>query len=193
MSAIISRENYDPSRLLDKIQVLIINQSMEVAALLQNILAAMGFKHSYRAEDAVGAIRYLKEMRIHVVIVDSELRLTNPQFATKEQAGASMSGAEFVRSLRQSRTSPSPYVSVVILAQEMNEEEFSRARDSGVNGVVLRPLEAAQLSQALREIVEHPRRFVVSQTYKGPCRRRRQLPLAMPDRRRRDLCIVKSN
>lgn len=193
MATILSKQNYDPARALDKVQVLVVNQSAEVARLLKNILVALGFRQSFTAEDAVEAVRYLREMRINILITDSRLRATSSEFAAPGQAGRTLCGAEFVRSLRQSRTSPNPYIAAVLLAQGMSEDELIKARDCGVNGVVLRPLEAEQLCLSIREIVASPRRFVVSEGYKGPCRRKRELPFALPDRRKRDVCIVKNN
>lgn len=193
MSAIISKHNYDPARLLDKVQVLIVNQSAEVAKLLKNILAAMGLNQSYQTKDAVEAIRYLREVRISIVITDSELKITQPDYEAKSQSVRTLSGAEFVRSIRQSPTSPSPYVAVVILAQEMDEAEIIKARDCGVNGVVLRPLEAHQLCISIRDIIASPRKFIVAQTFKGPCRRTKQAPLTAAERRKHDIHIVRNN
>lgn len=192
MAALLSSRNYDPARMMEKVQVLIVNQSKEVAHLLKNILSVIGFRQSYTTEDAVSAVRYLKEVKINIIITDSELRLNQQEYALPSEAKCSLRGSEFVRSLRQSKTLPNPYVSIIILAEEMNEKELIEARDSGVNGVVLRPLQAHQLCQSLRDIIESPRRFVVSEAYRGPCRRKRQLSLAMPDRRKTDICVFKN-
>lgn len=193
MTAILSRQNFDSAKLLDKIQILIVNQSEEVSTLLKNILSAMGFRQSFTASDAVEAVRYMKEMRIHIIIADSELRVTHPSFVPPGQKLQTLSGAEFVRSLRFSKTSPNPYVAAVIVAREMDENETIRARDCGVNGVVLKPLEAAQLCFSLKEIVDIPRKFVVAENFKGPCRRKEKAGYAGQERRRRDIHLVRNN
>lgn len=193
MAAIISKENYSAARARGNVQVLIISQSKQVATLLKNILHTVGFGQSYTVNDALEAIRYLREVRIHIVISDSELPVTHPDFTAKQEARKTVHGAEFVRSIRRSPTSPNPFVPVVILAEEINQDDIVKARDCGVNGVVLRPLEARQLCESIREIVETPRRFVVSETYKGPSRRRQQVPMNTAERRRKDICIVRNN
>lgn len=193
MAAIISRENFSTARLRNNVQVLIISQSKQVATLLKNILHTVGFGQSYTVTDALEAIRYLREVRIQIVISDSELPVTQPELSAKNEPRKTVHGADFVRSLRRSPTSPNPFVPVVILAEEINQEDIIKARDYGVNGVVLRPLEAKQLCESIREIVEKPRRFVISQTYKGPSRRRQQAPMITSERRRKDICIVKNN
>ena len=193
MAAIISKQNYDPMKMLDHVQVLIVNQSREVAQLLKNVLDALGFRQSYSVDDAVEAIRYLRQMRINILITDSQLRIMPSNSFAGNSAAPILSGADFVRSLRQSNSSPSPYIIAVMLAQEMDKHQLLRARDSGVNGVVLRPLDASQLATAIRELIDAPRRFVVSEAYKGPCRRKQKQAYRGAERRRKDLCIVRNN
>lgn len=193
MPAILSRENVGTSRSQKHIQVLIISQNVRVAGLLRNIMRTLGFHSSHMAHDALEAIRFLREVRINIVISDSELPVTQPGYASRQEAGRTVHGADFVKSLRCSPSSPNPYVPVVMIAEEVQEDEVIRARDCGVNGVVLRPLEVRQLCHSIREVVETPRRFVMSETYKGPSRRRKQEAITVADRRRKDICLVRNN
>jgi hypothetical protein len=62
------------------------------------------------------------------------------------------------------------------------------ARLAGVNGYLRKPISQLALKKRVRAVVVHPRPFIVTATYVGPCRRRRQDPdYAGPWRRLDDL------
>jgi DNA-binding response OmpR family regulator len=64
------------------------------------------------------------------------------------------------------------------------------ARDSGVSEVLKKPITAKVLCDRIIACVESPRSFITAPTYKGPDRRRRNLPTA-EDRRKIDIKIIK--
>jgi DNA-binding response OmpR family regulator len=58
-----------------------------------------------------------------------------------------------------------------------------KARDSGISEYLVKPFSADSLSVRIMRVIEKPRPFVVSDAYKGPDRRVRDIPYEGEDRR----------
>jgi DNA-binding response OmpR family regulator len=133
----------------------------------------------------------MKVKAFHIVVTDWELRVRKIRPAGDAPAPGTdkdvlpLNGAEFVKRLRQSRFSPNPFVSVIMLLNEESEECMSQARDAGVNEVIVQPLKAGDLCQRIVGLVDHQRYFITAEAYKGPCRRRQQKLLGPHETERR--------
>jgi two-component system, chemotaxis family, chemotaxis protein CheY len=172
------------------IPILIVNDNTEVIQLLENILRTLGFKRIHKAVNAQQALEVLRETKIRLMLIDWELKVTLPDVSHIMH----VQSTEFVRRLRRSMLSPNPYVPVLMLAHNLKIDHVLSARDEGVNGIVTKPFDAQQLCLALREVFENPRLFITAQNYRGPCRRKESQGTAtnQPERRKRDICIVKA-
>jgi len=96
-----------------------------------------------------------------------------------------MTGAEFARRIRNDKRSPNPGLPIVLIVDTPNAPLLREACAAGIEGVVARPTTPETFLKRVASAVAEPRRFVASDAYFGPCRRR--APVADfpgPERRR---------
>src|SRR3546814_5756683 len=89
-----------------------------------------------------------------------------------------MDGIAFTRRLRTHKTSPSPHIPVILLTAHTDRTTVIEARDAGVNAFVAKPVSIDEMRRKIELVVRDPRRFIRSEDYVGPDRRRRDVPLA---------------
>jgi DNA-binding response OmpR family regulator len=85
--------------------------------------------------------------------------------------------------LRANPQSPNPFVPVIILTGPTTQEHVRQARDAGANEFIAKPVSVKTMMSRLASVIEHPRPFVRTSQYFGPCRRRRQDEHQGPERR----------
>lgn len=76
-----------------------------------------------------------------------------------------------------------PFVPILMTAGSGHQNRVLRARDAGVSDYLVKPFTAKALAHKIENIIEHPRPFVLCETYVGPDRRRKQVPFDGVDRR----------
>ncbi len=160
---------------LERVQVLIVHSSEKAAGLIKNIFHQIGFAHVVTAATAADAIFTMKQMRIDMLMVDSQLREEGDEESLQPE-WESVSGIEFVRKLRHSVDSPNRFAPTVLLAEGLTQQDILQARDAGVNEIVMKPIGAQDFCMRLTQLFDKPRNFITAPTYKGPCRRRKSSP-----------------
>lgn len=184
---------------LGKIHILLMDSSAQVTALFKRMLGELGFSSVYEANNSLQGVQILREIKIHLIITDWELKI--PMINANQAADAlshqeilPLSGIDFVRRLRMSPASPNPFIPVIMFADAVEEMQVYSARDAGVNEICLKPLGAEQLCQRLMAVIDSPRMFITASTYRGPCRRRKAaaLPPNASERRKQEVRIIKS-
>lgn len=93
-------------------------------------------------------------------------------------------GDELIARIRDTVGSPDPMTPIVAMDAFTDEAAVLKARDSGANELLAKPITVKNLFDRLKEIVERPRFFVMCDTYFGPNRRHADRAYAGPDRRR---------
>lgn len=91
---------------------------------------------------------------------------------------------EFVRRIRLSESAPNNAVSIFILSSRATANDVERARAAGVNGFLRKPMSTLTLKRWVQSVTANPRPFVITESYVGPCRRRKQDPLYGGPKRR---------
>jgi CheY-like chemotaxis protein len=195
----------DPVERLSKINVLVLDGGAKAATLIKSIFAALGLQNIFIANDGHQGVQVMKEIRIHVIFTDRELKmnrdLTERDSMEKALAMASAastslteSGAKFVERIRKSPQSPNPFIPIVMMMDQAVGSEIIQARDAGVNEVLLRPLNAEDFCNRLIAIIQKPRPFITAKSYRGPCRRRNTKPLNrnVEERRVREVKLIRS-
>jgi two-component system chemotaxis response regulator CheY len=143
----------------DRLRVLVVDDSAHVRQLVSTMLRGLGIKHIYEAADAERAWVLLREINPDVVLLDWILE------------GAS--GLELTRRVRTDPGSTNPLVPIIMITGNTHIERVREARDAGINEFLAKPLTVKGLMTRLSSVIEHPRPFVRTQKYFGPCRRRR--------------------
>lgn len=181
---------------LANIHILIIISSERAADLVKRLFINLGFTNLYVAYDAAEAISFLSDVQMHLIVTDADLKVT--RIGTdfdREQSGQEtilLSGVQFVYRLRNSPASPAPYIPVLMLMDSARNADVLKARDVGVNEIVLKPLEAKNFCERIIALIDNPRPYITASTYRGPCRRRKEgPPIGQEERRVREVRLVR--
>ncbi|MBO6633648.1 MAG: response regulator, partial [Parvibaculum sp.] len=75
------------------------------------------------------------------------------------------------------------FVPIIMVSGHTDLASVERARDIGVTEFLSKPISARSLYERLIQVLDRPRQFVETPTYRGPDRRRRNTPFAGEDRR----------
>jgi CheY-like chemotaxis protein len=144
----------------DRVRVLVVDDNPHMRALIVAVLQAFDIKNIHEAGSAEAAWDTLSLHPCDVVFLDWVM--------------GGMSGLELTRKIRSSPDSPNPFVPIIMLTGHTSLEYVRAARDAGVSDFLAKPVSAKAIIARLLSIIEHPRPFVRTKVYFGPCRRRRQ-------------------
>ncbi|HWA01678.1 MAG TPA: response regulator [Caulobacterales bacterium] len=148
---------FDPSGLT----ALVVDHNHYQRGISIDQLRGMGFRRAIGAADSAEGWDLLCKSNPDVVLVEWL------------DGGADL---DFVRRIRNSEEAPNRAVSVFMLTSRGARADVEAARLAGVNGYLRKPISIMALQKRVRAVVLHPRPFIVTATYVGPCRRRRQDP-----------------
>ncbi|MES1199200.1 MAG: response regulator [Pseudomonadota bacterium] len=148
---------FDPSGLA----ALVIDQNHYQRGISVDLLRSMGFRRVYAASDASEGW--------------DQLCANNPDVVLMEWLGEG-EDLDFVRRIRNSEEAPNRAANVFMLTSRGSRGDVEAARLAGVNGYLRKPISQLALKTRVRAVVVHPRPFIVTATYVGPCRRRREDP-----------------
>ena len=153
------------------VKVLVVETSPPLFDLMKGVLRffTVPDDHIYPAFSVDDAFAKFRTDHHDLVLVDW---LQNPD-----------RGLQFTRRLRKDSSSPNPFVPVLMTAGSGHQNRVMRARDAGVSDYLVKPFTARTLALKIENIVEHPRAFVLCDTYVGPDRRRRNEKFMGEDRR----------
>jgi two-component system, chemotaxis family, chemotaxis protein CheY len=143
----------------DKLKILVVDDNQHMRKLVVTILQAFGVAQIHEANDGEHAWSNLHETNPDVIILDWQM--------------AGMTGLDFVRQVRNSPKSPNPFVPVIMLTGHTHIDHVRQARDAGANEFLAKPVSVKAILSRMLCVIEHPRPFVRTKTYFGPCRRRR--------------------
>lgn len=143
----------------DRMKVLVVDDNVHMRKLVTTILQAFGVIQIYEAENGERAWSILREANPDVVVLDWVME--------------GMSGIELMRMIRTNPQSANPFVPVIMLTGHTSIEHVNKARDSGINEFIAKPVSVKTMMQRLVAVIEHPRPYVRTSVYFGPCRRRR--------------------
>jgi two-component system chemotaxis response regulator CheY len=145
---------------LENLKALIVEDNSHMRALLRALLDAAGIKDFCEASHGRAAIEVLRDRKPDIVLTDLAMK--------------PMNGIEFTRHVRNSETSPNPFVPIIMITGHTEKYRVEEARDVGVTEFLAKPITAHNLFTRITEIIERPRAFVRCNDYFGPDRRRRQ-------------------
>jgi len=142
----------------ERLKVLVVDDNPHMRKLVVTILQAFGVINIFEAGDSEQTWKMLREGNPDVVFMDWIL----------DRA----SGLELIKKIRTSNQSPNPFVPIIMLTGYTQAEHVRQARDAGINEFLAKPVSVNAIMMRLVAVIEHPRPFVRTKTYFGPCRRR---------------------
>ena len=145
----------------EKLKALIVEDNAHMRSLLRALLNSVGIKEIAEAAHGGAALQILREFKSDLVLSDMAMK--------------PMDGLEFTRQVRNSDSSPNPFVPIIMITGHTEKHRVEAARDAGVTEFLAKPITATNLFTRIAEIVERPRAFVRCESYFGPDRRRRMI------------------
>ncbi len=143
----------------DRLKILVVDDNPHMRKLVVTILQAFGVVQIFEAPSGDRVWAMLREVNPDVIFLDWQMH--------------GMNGIELVKMIRTSGQSSNPFVPVIMLTGHTHIDHVRQARDAGVNEFLAKPVSVRAIMSRLVSVIEHPRAYVRTKKYFGPCRRRR--------------------
>lgn len=143
---------------LGALQVLLVDDNAHMRAIASAILRSAGVRRIHDVDDGAEALKTLHDLPIDLAIVDFNM--------------FPLDGVEFTRMVRNSPDSANPYLPIIMMTGHSERSRVQEARDAGVTEFVVKPITAKAMLDRIHAVIFHPRPFVKTDDYFGPCRRR---------------------
>ncbi len=162
------------ARKLASANILLAEDSPFMIELIGAMLEAFGVTKIQRTGDGREALGLMENSPepIDLVIADWQME--------------PMDGMAFLKHVRREFQGRAQQMPVIMCTAHTDLDRVVALRDAGANEVLTKPVSPAAVYERLTRTLIRPRPFVVSQTYIGPCRRRRQQEIGFTDRRARN-------
>ncbi len=141
-------------RLMRLIKVVVVDDRHMMRKVIRALLASVGVERIFEAGDGVSGLDAICSVAPHLVLLDWDM--------------PTMSGAEFVKTVRTPGTFPRPDVPIVVLSGYHDEAYVAEARRLGVNEYLVKPVLGRALSDCILSVIAKPRPFVQIGDYYGP-------------------------
>jgi CheY-like chemotaxis protein len=151
-----------PQSYMKYINVLIADPDDKIRVLVRDVLSSIGITNINFALNGEEAIRMLRQQEIDILITDWRM--------------APIDGIQLIDYIRGHKDSPNPFLPIIMLTGKAERADVMKARDTGVTEFLVKPFTAKLLYERIVLMVENPRSFILSDSYKGPDRRRTDLP-----------------
>lgn len=149
----------DGPRSVTDASVLVVEEDPYMANLLATVITDLAAKWVVTANSRGEAEDYLSKGRIDVVVLDW-LKHTGR-------------GLDLVRFIRTAAESPDQEIPVVLCTARRGYDDIVSARDVGVSEVLAKPFSHGEVEAKLKAALLRKRRFIRSEVYTGPDRRRK--------------------
>ena len=154
---------------LEEIKILVVDDNAFMRSLVRQLLKALGAREIFEASDGQEGYEVARQVNPDIALVDWVMEPED--------------GIQFVKNVRSAEDSPNRLMPIIMVSGYSEESRVLAARDAGANEFVVKPLSATSLFTRIQWVVENPRRFVTTDTYFGPDRRRKDVPFKGEDRR----------
>ncbi len=153
----------------DRLRVLVVDDNVHMRRLVITILQAFGVTMIFEASSGESAWDLIRKHNPEIVVLDWVME--------------GMSGIDLIKMIRANPQSPNPFVPAIMLTGHTSLEHVQEARDAGANEFIAKPVSVKTMMSRLSSVIEHPRPYVRTKAYFGPCRRRRNQEHAGGERR----------
>ena len=147
---------------LSALKVLVADDNVHLRAIVVSILGGIGVSKIEERSDGGKAFDCLRDWIPDIAIVDFRM---DP-----------VDGVAFTQLVRNSPDSPCTDLPIIMLTGYADKTRVFEARDAGVTEFIVKPVTAQAVFDRINSVIFRPRPFVRSDSYFGPCRRRRQDP-----------------
>jgi two-component system chemotaxis response regulator CheY len=162
----------------ESLRVILADDNAHMRSIVSAVLKSIGIKEIREARNGAEALSILRECPTDLAIVDFRME--------------PIDGVEFTRLVRTAQDSKNPYLPIIMLTGYADRTRVVEARDSGVTEIIVKPMTASAIISRLNAVIYHPRAFVRTDEYFGPCRRRKAIPGYSGVERRRQGEVTKT-
>ncbi len=148
-----------PAYDLSRLNVLVVDDNKYMLILLKEILRALQVRSVKTAGDGADALKLLKTFDADLIITDWKM---DP-----------LDGLDLVEMIRRGSDSTNPYVPIIMVTGHTEYNRVVEAINSGINEFLAKPVSASSLYSRIVSVIERPRRFIRTDKFVGPDRRRR--------------------
>jgi DNA-binding response OmpR family regulator len=124
-------------------------------------LRSMGFGRAIGADSVFEAWEQIHKIKPDVVLLEWL------------KSGDSL---DLIRRIRTSDDTPNRAVSLFMLTNSGSGADVQVAREAGADAYLRKPISLMAMQLRVKKVIANPQPFIVTATYVGPCRRRRQDP-----------------
>ncbi len=145
---------------ISTLNFLIVEDNEYMQSILKEILRAfhVPLAQINVSEEGESALKTLEHYPADIVLCDWEM--------------IPMPGVAFTKLVRNSTKIANPYVPVILITGHTEVDRVRDARDHGVTEFLAKPVSPASLYERICSVVLNPRRFIRTEHYIGPDRRR---------------------
>lgn len=140
------------------IDILIVDDMPQSLHILRGVLRSLGFLRVREAHNAKEAYAAIQQQCPDLLLTDWEM-----------PGGA---GVELVRAIRGRADSPDPLLPIIVITSHASPEYVRAGRDAGATHFLVKPYVPGRLMERIQDVALNQRPYIVSPTYRGPCRRR---------------------
>lgn len=121
-------------------------------------MRSFGVRDVREAGDGQEAVKTMRHWAPDIVLTDLQMHLSD--------------GLELTRCIRHGEARIDPQTPIILMTGHSEFFHVSEARDAGVDEFLAKPLSIASLLERIAAVVDRPRPFIVTASYRGPDRRR---------------------
>lgn len=164
---------------LERLNVLLVEDSPFIRSLLINSLKILGVGNVYPRDHGGEAIEFLKMVKTNPMKVGCQrvdIVLSNWDMSP-------IDGMMLLRWIRRHKDSPDRFVPFILITAFSERKRIQEARGLGATEIMTKPFTIVGISEKLKLIIERQRQFVHTKDYFGPDRRRKLIDYSGPERR----------
>lgn len=150
-----------PMPLMNNIPVLICDDNVHTRRMVSEVLRHLGFNKVEMCKTGDELLKLTLDYHPRIVFTSSRV--------------PGISGLEYTRLIRAGFKTVKRETSIIVMTNTPTSAFLEAAQTSGVDEVLVRPFAPAALTARIEAVLARPRRFIESQHYVGPCRRRRMV------------------
>lgn len=164
---------------LENLHILVVDDSRSIRGLVIEILRELGVGRVSYATDGATAMRMMDPN----VKRSSYDEVYTFDMIISDWMMEPVSGLELLQWIRAHENETIRYIPFIMLTGYGDQPRILQARDTGTTEFLAKPVSVKSLVNHILMVIDRPRKFILSDNFKGPDRRRRSLPIDFPERR----------
>ena len=166
---------------LDTLHVLVVEDSRSMRGLVVEILREVGVGRVSNTQHGLAAQKILDPSSSNSKSMFDEIM--NVDVVISDWMMEPVSGIELLRWMRAHKNESIRYMPFIMLTGYSDQKRIFEARDAGMTEFLRKPISVNSLVGHLLTVIDRPRKFILTDKFIGPDRRRKNVPTEFPDRR----------